>query len=168
VANKSNANAGAPPGGLGVKPWVLIVPIALIGLVFLPSAAVICAGMLPTLVARLVDTSPGRRFSITVGSLNLVGCLYFLNRIWAAGHGISDIQTVLGDSYGWLAALSGAGAGWVIFGAMPVIVAKIADTQTALRLRRITGDQERLAKDWGEAVRGVYGVKVAPKDQSGE
>lgn len=167
MADNSKANSGAAVG-LGVKPWVVVVPVVLIGLIFLPSAAVICAGMVPTLVARLVDSSPGRRLSITVGSLNLVGCLYFLDRIWAAGHSVGDIQVVLADSFGWLAALVGAGAGWVIFGAMPLVIGKVAETQTALRLRRITGDQERLVKEWGESVRGIYGVKVAPKDEGGE
>ncbi|MBK8157443.1 MAG: hypothetical protein IPK59_01040 [Rhodospirillaceae bacterium] len=168
MAKNSKTKTVTTYEGLGVKPWGLIVPVVLIGLIFMPSAAVVCAGMLPTLVARLVDSSPGRRLSITVGSLNLVGCLYFLNSIWAAGHSVGDIQIVLADSYGWLAALSGAGAGWVIFGAMPAIIGKIAETQTALRLRRITGDQERLVKEWGETVRGVYGVQVVPKEEGGE
>ena len=75
---------------------------------------------------------------------------------------------MLGDSFGWLAALVGAGMGWVVFGSMPSIIAQIARTQTAVRLRRITGDQDRLVKEWGESVRGIYGVQVAVKEEGEE
>jgi hypothetical protein len=161
MADNANANLGTQ---LGIKPWVLFVPVLLIGLVFLPSTAVIGAGMLPTLVARVVDTSVGRRLTITVGSLNLVGCLYFLNRLWTSGQDVSDIPVVLGDSFGWLYALTGAGMGWIVFGGMPSLIAKIAQTQTALRVRRINNDQDRLVEEWGEAVRGMHPARSADTD----
>ncbi|MDY0870370.1 hypothetical protein [Dongia rigui] len=156
----NSANAASQ---IGIKTWMIIVPIVLIALIFMPSAVVVGAGMIPTVVARVVDTSPGKRLSITVGGFNLIGCLYFLHLIWAAGHGMGDIRPTLGDSYGWLCALVGAGVGWVVFGFMPAVVGKIADTQTALRLRSLTKDQDRLVEEWGEAVRGAYGVQEVPK-----
>jgi hypothetical protein len=155
----SDNSAGAA-GQTGVKPIMIIIPVLLIGLVFLPSAVVVGVGMLPTLVARVVDTSPGKRLTITVGGFNLIGCLYFLHHIWAAGQGMDDIRPTLGDSLGWLSALTGAGVGWIVFGCMPAIFGKIAATQTALRVRSVTKEQDRLVEEWGEAVRGVYGVQV--------
>jgi hypothetical protein len=157
-----NANAGA---STGIKPWVLFIPVLLIGLVFLPSAVVVGVGMLPTLVARVVDSSPGKRLSITVGGFNLLGSLYFLNAIWAAGQGMGDIRPTLSDSLGWLSALTGAGVGWVVFGGMPIIIAKIAETQTALRMRHVLKEQDRLVEEWGEPVRGVYGVQPVVKEE---
>lgn len=169
MAKNNSAEAKTSAGAqMGIKPWVLFIPVLLIALVFLPSSAVITAGMIPTLVARLVDTSAGRRLSITVGALNLVGCLYFLHRIWSMGHSVNDIPTVLGDTFGWLSALLGAGAGWVIFGFMPALIAKIAETQTTIRLNRVTQDQGQLIEEWGEAVRGIHGVKVLENKPKGE
>lgn len=158
----------APAGGsVGIKPTIIAIPLLLIGLVFLPSAIVIGVGMIPTLVARVVDTSLGKRLTVTVGGFNLLGCLYFLHHIWSAGQAMEDIKPTLMDSFGWLSALLGAGVGWIVFGFMPVIVAKLAETQTALRLRSITKDQERLVAEWGESVRGMYGARevTAPKDE---
>lgn len=156
-------NSANAPGDAAIKPWVIIIPVVLLGLVFLPSAVVVGVGMIPTLVARVVDTSPGKRLSITVGGFNLIGCLYFLHRIWAAGQGMEDIQPTLGDSVGWLCALVGAGIGWLVFGGMSAIVGKIAQAQTALRLRNITKEQERLVEEWGETVRGTYAVHEVAK-----
>ena len=160
-----NANAGAPTG---IKAWVLFIPVLLIALIFLPSAVVVGVGMLPTLVARVVDSSPGKRLSITVGGFNLLGSLYFLDAIWAAGQTMGDIRPTLSDSFGWLSALTGAGVGWVVFGGMPIVFAKIAEAQTALRLRTVTKDQERLVEEWGENVRGIYGVKAVAKEEGDE
>lgn len=163
MSDNANANAGT---SLGFKPWILVAPILVVALFFLPTSIVMTAAMLPTIVARVVDTSYGKRLSITVGAMNLVGCLYFLNRIMAMGNMLSDVPIVLSNSFGWLCALLGAGMGWVIFGMMPVIVGQLARTQTAIRTRRVTGDQERLVKEWGEAVRGVYGVKEVVAEES--
>ncbi len=165
--NSANAQ-GSVGQQIGIKPWVLVIPVLLLGLVFLPSAVVIIAGMVPTFVARVVDTSQGKRLSITVGGFNLLGCLYFLHRIWALGQGMEDIKPTLMDSFGWLSALVGAGVGWTVFGFMPTIISKFAEAQTAVRLRSINKDQERLVEEWGELVRGVYGVRPAEKEEGGE
>ncbi len=146
-------------GQANIKSWVIIVPVVLIGLIFLPSAIVIGVAMIPTLVARVVDTSPGKRLSITVGGFNLIGALYFLHVVWAAGQGMDDIMPTLKDGFGWLCALVGAGIGWLVFGFMPGIFGKIAAAQTALRVRNITKEQDRLVAEWGETVRGVYAVR---------
>ena len=149
---------------LKVKPWTIAVPVILVGLLFLPTSTVLLAAMGPTIVARIVDTSPGKRLTVTVGGMNLVGSLYFVNAIWSSGHDVSDITTTRGDPFGWLCALVGAGAGWVIFGMMPAFVGRIAAAQTAMRLRRLNGQQEKLVEEWGESVRGAYGVKVVAEE----
>jgi hypothetical protein len=145
-----------------VKPWAVAVPLVLIGLFFLPITAVLAAALIPTFVARIVDTSPGRRLTITVGAMNLVGALYFVDRIWSSGGTIASIGPTLGDTFGWLYTLLGAGAGWVIFGIMPAIVGRIAAAQTSMRLRRLNQAQEKLVAEWGETVRGAYGIRAVP------
>lgn len=160
--------AATDQGIFKVKPWTIAVPLVLIGLFFLPVAAVLIAAMVPTFVARIVDTSPGRRLTITVGAMNLVGALYFVYAITSVGAGVSDIAPTLGDTFGWLYALVGAAAGWIIFGAMPAIVMRIAEAQTAIRLRRLNSQQEKLVEQWGETVRGVHGVRLAEDAQDGE
>lgn len=160
--------AATDQGIFKVKPWTIAVPLVLIGLIFLPISVVLIAAMVPTFVARIVDTSPGRRLTLTVGAMNLVGALYFVHAITSVGAGVSDIAPTLGDTFGWLYALMGAGAGWVIFGAMPSIVMRIAAAQTAIRLRRLNGQQEKLVEQWGEAVRGAYGVRMVEEAAADE
>ncbi|HVO04101.1 MAG TPA: hypothetical protein VMT54_18030 [Candidatus Cybelea sp.] len=129
---------------------VLAMPVALL---LLPSTLVLIPALLPTLVARVVDTTPGRHLTITVGSLNLAGSLWFMHDLWAAGQSFSAIAPTLGDMLGWLSALLGAGLGWGIFSMMPHVSRSIAAAKTATRLRSIRKSQDDLVEEWGDPVR---------------
>lgn len=131
---------------------ILLVPLAL---VFLPTTAVLTVGMIPTLVAFVVDGSKRRYLTITVGGLNLVGSLYFLHQLWTLGQGLGDIRIVLGNSYGWLASLSGAACGWLLFLGMPFVIRHIAAAEARIRLYTLRREQEKLIQDWGQQVTGA-------------
>ena len=128
---------------------LLIVPLAM---VFLPTTAVVVTGMIPTLVALVIDSSPRRYLTVTVGGLNLVGCTYFLHLLWSQPQGISAVMLVLGSSFGWLCALVGAGCGWLLFLGMPPLVRSFAAAQAKIRLYRLNRDMERMIEDWGQDV----------------
>ncbi|HVJ42530.1 MAG TPA: hypothetical protein VM639_13585 [Dongiaceae bacterium] len=128
---------------------LLAVPLAL---VFLPTTAVVTTGMIPTLVALVIDGSSRRYLTITVGGLNLVGCAYFLHLLWSMPQGVSAVLLVLGSSYGWLCALIGAGCGWMLFLAMPSVVRSVAGAQAKIRLFRLNREMERMVEDWGPEV----------------
>jgi len=128
---------------------LLAVPLAL---VFLPTTAVVTTGMIPTLVALVIDGSARRYLTITVGGLNLVGCAYFLHLLWSLPQGVSAVMLVLGSSYGWLCALIGAGCGWLFFLAMPSVIRSVAGAQAKIRLFRLNREMERMVEDWGPEV----------------
>jgi hypothetical protein len=85
-------------------------------------------------------------------SLNLVGSLYFVHELLAMGNSLDVLPVVLQDSIGWLAAFAGAGCGWLLFLGMPGLVAKLAEAQSALRMRRVHRDQTQLTEEWGQVV----------------
>jgi hypothetical protein len=99
-----------------------------------------------------VDSSPRHYLTFTVFSLNLVGSLYFVHELLAMGNSLDVLPVVLQDSIGWLAAFAGAGCGWLLFLAMPAMVAKLAEAQSALRMRRVHRDQTQLTEEWGQVV----------------
>lgn len=139
---------------------LLVVPLAM---VFLPTTAVVTTGMIPTLVALVIDSSPKRYLTITVGGLNLVGCAYFMHLLWSMPQGVSAVMTVLGSSYGWLCALTGAGCGWLLFLSMPPLVRSFASAQARIRLFRLNRDMERMIEDWGADVASPPEPKASRK-----
>ncbi|WP_395020537.1 hypothetical protein [Dongia sp.] len=152
---KPNAKAAAaPPAPKKRGPWLYICLAMPLALVLLPSTLVMLAAMVPTLVARIVDPAPGRQLTVTVGSLNFAGALWFMHDLWSAGQSFSAIMPTLSDMIGWLAALVGAGMGWALYSLMPIVTRSIATTKSNLRLSRLRKSQEALVEEWGDPVRG--------------
>ena len=147
--SKTAAPAAAPKAFKPVLLLVLLLPAAAL---MAPIAIVMVAALVPSVVARIVDTHPNRYLTFTVLGLNLVGSLYFVHRVLTMGNSLEVVAMVLQDSIGWLAALSGAGCGWLLFLAVPPLVAKAAEAQSGLRLRRVHRDQTQLINEWGEVV----------------
>jgi len=134
------------------KPALLLILLLPAAFLMAPLAIVLVAALIPSVVARIVDSGPGRYLTLTVFSLNLVGALYFVQELMSLGNDVASAMIVLQDSIGWLAALSGAGCGWLLFIAMPALFAKLAEAQSALRLRRVHRDQTQLTDEWGQVV----------------
>lgn len=152
MAKQTTAKTETATAPKAFKPVLLLILLLPIAALMLPLTIVLCAALVPSLVARIVDAGPGRYLTFAVFSFNLVGALYFVHQILAAGNDLASLARVLQDSIGWLAAFSGAGCGWLLFLAMPPIIAKLAEAQTALRLRRVRRDQTKLTDEWGQVV----------------
>jgi hypothetical protein len=146
------------------KPMLLLILLVPVGLFMLPSTIVLLAALVPTFVARVVDTTPQRYLTLTVGAMNVAGSLWMLHDVWMLGGGFDAVFPTLRDSFGWLAALLGAGAGWVIYGVMGAIAAYFATVQTGIRLRRLQRDQESLVAEWGDPVRVLPKAKAKSED----
>jgi hypothetical protein len=164
AAAKPNAKAkpAAAPAPKKRGPWLYICLAMPLALVLLPSTIVLLAAMVPTLVARIVDPAPGRQLTITVGSLNFAGALWFMHDLWSAGQSFSAIVPTLSDMIGWLASLVGAGMGWAIYSLMPILTRSIATTKSNLRLSRVRKSQEELVEQWGDPVRSGHSTPVGP------
>jgi hypothetical protein len=152
VAKEAPAKAKTAAAPKGFKPALLLVLLLPAAILMAPMAIVLVAALVPSVVARIVDAGPGRYLTFTVFSLNLVGALYFVHELFTLGNSLDVVAVVLQDSIGWLAAFSGAGCGWLLFLAMPPLVAKLAEAQSALRMRRVHRDQAQLTSEWGEVV----------------
>ncbi len=152
MAKQPSAKTAEPAAPKAFKPVLLLVLLLPAAALMAPIAIVIVAALVPSVVARIVDTHPNRYLTFTVLGLNLVGSLYFVHRVLTMGNSLEVVAMVLQDSIGWLAALSGAGCGWLLFLAVPPLVAKMADAQSGLRLRRVHRDQTQLINEWGEVV----------------
>ena len=152
MAKQAPAKAEASSAPKAFKPVLLLLLLFPAAIFLAPIAIVIVAALVPSMVARIVDTHPNRYLTYTVFGLNLVGSLYFVHRVLTMGNDLEVVAMVLQDSIGWLAALSGAGCGWLLFLAVPPLIAKVAEAQSGLRLRRVHRDQTQLINEWGEVV----------------
>ncbi len=118
----------------------------------LPTLTVLALGLLPTLGAYVADRSREKHLALTVGLMNLCGCLPALAKLWAAGQSFVALGRVVHDAYGWLIAYGAAGCGWAIYLLMPAIVAAHYQVSSTSQIQALKQSQRTLIELWGEEV----------------
>ena len=136
--------------------WILLTGLIAMGLVFLPTALVLVIGMMPTLIAGLVDRTPGRVKTLTVGAMNLAGCSPYLFRMWIAGQSMEAALEILTDPQNIIVIYFAACLGYMIEWALIGIVSSIVMQKAKFRVSVIEKEQKNLVASWGDEVAATY------------
>src|SRR5688572_18757538 len=71
---------------LGWRGNLLLAFMVLLAVVFLPTTVLMMVGMLPTVMASLLDKTSGKMKTLTVGAMNMAGCAPFIIKLWMGDH----------------------------------------------------------------------------------
>ncbi len=135
------------------KKFMLWVVLPITGLIFLSTAVVCAAGMVPTAVAYFIDKSEGKFATRTVGYMNLSGAAFVSMDMWSSGdHTLERAFSLLGDPFNWLVMFGAAGIGWIIYFMLPPVVFSYLHAYSLIRNKRIKEQQTGLIKEWGTIV----------------
>jgi len=126
-----------------------------VGLIFLPSTILLVVGMIPTVVAYVVDRDPEKTAPMTVGGLNLAGVVTFVISLWQAGHSMAALSKVLTDPFAWLVMYGAAGLGWTLYYGIPPAVAGWITLRAEARIAQRIEEQRELIDLWGTEVNGI-------------
>jgi hypothetical protein len=152
----AQASAGsekkAKSGGMVGKLSSIVMILA--ALVFFPTTLLLAAGMLPTLVAAIVERDNSRAAPLTVGPANLCGVMPFLLPLWLKDHSLAAVTDLLRDPVTWLVMYGAAAAGWVIYYGVPPLVASLVMARIQARINDLETANEELIEQWGRAVAG--------------
>jgi len=130
---------------------VLLLPAAAI---LMPSIILFGIGMLPTVVAYVIDRTGEKYQTITVGLLNVCGILPGLVRLWSDGQTYTSAIRIASDPFSLVIAYGAAAAGWSIYLALPLILAHYYAATTESRLRTLRRRQATLVEAWGDEIAG--------------
>lgn len=139
--------------GGGLTLILLIIPAALI---VLPTTILFGIGMIPTIVAYVVDRDPDKSAPITVGGLNFCGCMPFAIDLWKHQHTIGAAAKVFADPLAWLVMYSAAAVGWGLYYGIPPLVAGMEVTRAEKRVEVLKQKKVSLVQEWGPDVAGDY------------
>lgn len=132
----------------------LLILLTLIALVpfSLPTLVVLFVGLLPTLVAAIVERGKERYAWICVGGLNFAGLSPWLFKLWFGHHTlIYSIELVTGITM-MLAAYACAGLGWLLYMSTPPVVMAFMKMTGQRRSTNLTANQKKLVETWGDGV----------------
>lgn len=127
----------------------------LVSVMFASVAVILVVGMIPTIVAAIVDRSEGRMRALTIGAMNFAGCIPFMLDIFKKGNSIETSIAYMLEPSTIVVIYFAAAMGYLIDWAMTGIVSSVLVQKTRNRLRDIQKDQKDLTERWGMEVTGT-------------
>jgi len=131
-----------------------MLAVGLLALIFaaLPTATLLFVGMVPTLVAFIVDMTPGRYLARCVAGMNLAGLAPFLHHLWARGHTMTLALDIVTDVFAWFAIYGASALGWLLFLGLPGAVSMFRMLNGKRRTYMLREKQKQLVNEWGDSI----------------
>ena len=131
--------------------WLSIAFVTLI-IMSLPTVVILFFGMLPTIVAFIIDRSKQRNASSCVGGINFCGVFPFLMELWSGDNSMDMSVRILTDVFS-LAIMFGAAAfGWMIYLTLSPVIAAFLSVRAQHKISSMRTTQRQLIEEWGEDV----------------
>ena len=157
----ASANAASKPAkrprGRSLALMLLLAGSAVLAASALPLAVVVLAGLVPTMVAALIDGYRARYLTRTVAAMNAAGIAPLVVQLSSRGTGMADALQVLSSPHNWLMMYGGAAVGWALYLAMPTLARTIVDVRADQAQRQLKARAAELVVEWGEEVKGRGG-----------
>ena len=134
----------------------------------LPSVIILVVGMVPTIVAYIIDLTPGRYAARCVAGLNIAGVVPFLNRLWGSTNDMAAAINIVTDVYAWLAFYAASGVGWLLFSSLPGNVASFKTYSARRHANALRSRLEELKEEWGDEISGATPGIQAEGDENAE
>lgn len=131
--------------------WGLIILVLLI-LVALPTVMMIGFGMLPAIVAGIIDRTEERSATFCVGGLNFCGLFPYLLELWLQDNSLGQATDLLTDVFVLAVIYGGACMGWLLYLSLPPVIASFIQVMSQRRLQQLRATQKEIIKEWGDEI----------------
>ncbi len=131
----------------------------------LPTAMVLAVGLVPTVVALIVDLTPGRYLARCVLGLNIAGIAPFMHNLWSGGNDMVTAVGIVTDAVAWLVIYGAAAIGWMLFMGFPGAVAVFQTLNAKRSIYVLQEKQKSLLEEWGDSIRSP--AEIAKNDATG-
>ena len=140
--------------GLKSTQFTLWLSIGFVTLVILslPSVLILFFGLLPTIVAFIVDRSKGRNAAFCVGGINFCGVFPYLMDLWNGDNSIDMSVRILTDVFSLVIMYGAAGFGWMLYLTLAPIFAAFISVIAQHKISILRTTQRQLIEEWGEDV----------------
>jgi hypothetical protein len=141
-------------GGGGLRLFMLGLGFIGMAVFAAPTCVLVLFGMVPSIVAYVVDRGKRPMQAFTIAPLNLAGLMPYLLELWTGHDQMPTVVHLLTNVYVWLVIYLSAGAGWLVFLGMPQIVTFVLQRSLDSRKEKLKALQSKLRADWGAEVGG--------------
>lgn len=153
MARAQAAARNAPQNaGPGLNKAVVLILLAALVPFSLPTVVLVFFTALPTLGAWLSEKGQHKYAWLCVGGLNFAGLIPYLFGLWFGVHTLDEAFRLLTDATMLLVVYGCSGLGWLIYIAMPPMVASYLSLIGQRRVANLKSAQKKLIDDWGDDV----------------
>ncbi len=132
----------------------LLVLILILFILIKHSIIFLIAGMLPAIVASIVDQSDGRILFRTVLATNTAGIARYMAELISQNNSREAVHYVMSDPGIWLVVYTSAAIGWILFLGCPKGVEMAMDMFSDNKVKALEQEQQKLEAEWGPKVTG--------------
>ena len=157
TAEPDKIDVAKPVGGAakrGASATVAMALVAVLAVTALPLCILLLTGLVPTMVATVVDRYRAKYLTRAVGFMNLAGLTPLVVQLWTNGLTMNGVAGILSRPINWLTMYGAAGIGWVLFLGMPSLARIFVDIRADQLQRDLHARAKHLVQEWGEEVTG--------------
>lgn len=118
----------------------------------LPTAVLVFAGLIPTIVAFVVDKDREHSSATAIAAMNCAGLAPFVIDLWLKGQTMSNTFQILSNANSWLIMLGSAAIGQMIVSVVPQAMATLTLAHSEIRIKNLKHNLDLLNKAWGPDV----------------
>jgi hypothetical protein len=152
---RGKTKASAPVarrGGSGVNRLLIFLTLLALVPFSLPTILVMFVGLLPAIVAGVVERGDNRYAWVCIGGVNFAGLAPWLFTLWFGHHTLQFAIEQVTNVTMLLVAYGCAAVGSVFYLALPPVVATIMAATAQHRALGLQASQRKLIEQWGEGV----------------
>jgi hypothetical protein len=131
--------------------WFVTIVVLLLPWIF-ATLIVFFFGMMPTLVALIIDRTQQKFAAVSVAGLNFAGVFPYLLKLWQGPQTFDAAGQIITDVFALFVMYGAAGFGWMVFTAVPPVVHAVLTILDQQRVTLLRSNQRRIIEEWGEGV----------------
>lgn len=131
--------------------WILVVG-AFLAVIAAPTMIILIFGLLPTVVAYIIDRSKQKSAAFSVFSINFIGVFPYVMDLWTDRNTVDAALTTVTDLFSMLVMYSAAAFGWLLFISMPPVIASFVTVMQQRKVAQLRAEQKDLIDEWGPDV----------------
>ena len=148
-----------------LKPLLWVILLSIILVKFPESIILFLVGLLPTMVAFIVDKSSGKCATLCVGAMNLAGIFPSIFKLWSGQNSFSQAIQIITDVFDLVIMYGAAGFGWILYVTIPSAVSALLNIIAQRRIARLRNLQRDLISEWGKDVAKSLEAEVPAEDK---
>lgn len=134
-----------------LKLMIWTVVGVLVIFVFPETSLLVAVGMLPTIIAYIIDNPP-RFLAWSVGGVNLAGVSPAVGELWSHGNSVAEALSLAGDAFNLIVMYGAAAFGWALYLFIPPVVISMLAVTAHHRIGQLRSDQRALIQEWGPEI----------------